>query len=42
MSSKITIKQIAHLNSRKLRNLRRKNRKAIEKLGFYPEAYTQK
>ena len=42
MSSKITIKQLAHLNSRKLRNLRRKNRKAVEKLGYIPDAYLQK
>ena len=42
MSSKITMKQLGHLNSRKLRNLRKKNRKAIEKLGYIPDAYMQK
>jgi|JI10StandDraft_1071094.scaffolds.fasta_scaffold678793_2 hypothetical protein len=42
MSSKITLKQLGHLNAKKLRNLRRKNRKAIQKLGYIPDAYLNK
>lgn len=42
MSSKITMKQLGHLNSKQLRRLRKRNRKAIQKLGYLPEAYEQK
>ena len=42
MSSKITLKQLGHLNSKQLRRLRKRNRRAISKLGYFPEAYEQK
>lgn len=42
MSNKITVKQLANLNAKQLRNLRRRNRRAIEKLGYMPDAYLVK
>lgn len=41
MGSKITAKQLAHMSNRSLRKLRKRNRKAIEKLGYIPQAYNE-